>query len=566
MNSRSLVPSILIILSCGACSAPTASHLDITNGKPTLRHPAIVQLEDNGRTCTGTFILPNVLITAAHCIDNDLSPLSVAALGGASSKTVVDPAFDGTFPQHDVALAFFSRAVVDDVMNLDFNEPKIGDTVTMIGYGRNFYKTETQDAGLTGIKRIGSNNIIHVTDHAIAVIGTKDAFAPGLQQPDGTHSGLGRGDSGGPLLNQAGGIIGIASSSMPASGGQLESDFTKISTVRDFLTTQLAAAGRVEPAAFVTQCLKEGGSAIVKNMLGSSNVDGCESLYFSLASARLYLTNKDVAAKDSDLTILGTMPWLNMLSIDGFHPPTTAPLLRLTKLERLYLTDTGLHDFNFLANLPSLQSISIHETGDVDVAKLAAALPNLDYLMVNGELRPLLGSMRNERLAGRFVRSCAEVDQSDHVGRQQLFSLVEFTYNPSSHALDVTLRVFPDAACAQSPLMTLATKAMIKTIYPTANKDLWTLDLDDAFNSTLTIHDEGLFDPIFLKIRRELCGYRVGQPTACRHPNTIAPYTIFKIDGDKVYIGVIGRDETIDGYSRTRRHLELDDAPYIRTR
>ncbi len=226
-----VVHSLLIIASTG-CTDSTENHLNVVNGKKTLSYPAVIQLTDGVSNCTGTFVRPNVFLTAGHC-PNGL-PSTVVQLRTSSSRTVIHPGYpkDGS---KDVALVFFDEDVSDQVLPLQFHQPTIGDKVTLIGYGNTRYTEGSKSTGSDGAKRIGTNTISNIDSGYIEIIGVPGGDVADSNAPIGQMSSLASGDSGGPLLNESGEIIGVNANIRRTEDNNVLSKVVMLSDVKDFI-------------------------------------------------------------------------------------------------------------------------------------------------------------------------------------------------------------------------------------------------------------------------------------------------------------------------------------------
>ena len=134
-----------LLCSLAACSSDGvgSGEGDVIGGVPTNGYPYVVRLGDpNHGICTSTLIAPRVLLTAAHCVGDqvDLKP----DLPGNSTIATAK------HPTRDLAVAILAkRAGVDTIApNVSrLTNDRIGDPVQIVGYGLTGHQGEGYNSG-----------------------------------------------------------------------------------------------------------------------------------------------------------------------------------------------------------------------------------------------------------------------------------------------------------------------------------------------------------------------------------------------------------------------------------
>lgn len=165
--------------------------------------PAVVRVL--GRVaCTGTFITPTAVLTAAHCLEGG-GPYNVRshAVNASASRGYTLPK-NKNYGTDDLGILTFDTPVVSNELVIPIgNEPAIGDTVTLIGYGCNDIHSRVGG----GIKRMGTNVLSSIADYLeVTTPLSREIFGPK------NRVGSCFGDSGSPLLKNVNGsytVIGV---------------------------------------------------------------------------------------------------------------------------------------------------------------------------------------------------------------------------------------------------------------------------------------------------------------------------------------------------------------------
>lgn len=196
MNPRLSLLAIagLVLPACG--SNINKSTLKILGGTKTNENSAVVRITSDSGACTGTFIRKNVILTAAHCNHMGYN-------GRAPSKDIVHPRYsaeadsDLAGAQFDLRILIFNESLSESTVNISTNPPKAGEMTRAIGFGVSDFRPDEGISEGSGVKRAGNIKIDIVEDQYIAAINSDVNVCFG--------------DSGGPLLNRRGEIVGVAS-------------------------------------------------------------------------------------------------------------------------------------------------------------------------------------------------------------------------------------------------------------------------------------------------------------------------------------------------------------------
>lgn len=251
----------LVVFSCGAKpQSMGVSSLRTVGGKPAGYHPFFVQLLSSSTSprgkCGGTLIAPRLVLTAAHCVENELGKSLYVSMGTNDVDSLhlarpvkvtgiaKHPAFDGVAEHgNDIALLYldlyapdqFRNRVAPVVRDLK-GEFLQGERLKSIGAGN-----------LTSLGTISSSTINEVEVSFVALETCQkllDVKETQLCAGDIDHGGVDtcHGDSGGPLLKvKASGapeLVGIVSYGKGCAQKSKPGVYTKVAAYAEWIETQ----------------------------------------------------------------------------------------------------------------------------------------------------------------------------------------------------------------------------------------------------------------------------------------------------------------------------------------
>jgi hypothetical protein len=196
---------------CGVISGQASSALAIVNGTTcsgaTASTALIFLVGSDGfglGFCSGTVISQTAVLTAAHCLDEDVAKVRVN-FGGVKEFTTTSfkasPDYNGTASSSiDVGVVFTTEPMGQPIVPiLSSRDPIVGEAAVIAGYGQDLF---------------GESRILRAGSTSLSVVGPVY-----LQNNYGaTSSSACSGDSGGPILVSVNGTWAIAGVTSAVSG------------------------------------------------------------------------------------------------------------------------------------------------------------------------------------------------------------------------------------------------------------------------------------------------------------------------------------------------------------
>ena len=219
----------------GTSSRPSVEILNGTECSPDGSSVVLLNMSPGGQ-CSGTIVAPNAVLTAAHCVDEGVSGVTVwlgpPTVPVPAESFVHYPGYAFNSPNSfDVAVVFTADSLPRTAFAiLTSREARVAEPAILVGWGR-----DQNNAPST--LRAGSTNVSNVTIGLLETL-----FAP-------PSSSVCSGDSGGPILVGEGStwvIAGItsATSQNVCNTGTNFYQAVRHPNVRDFILQHVPGIGQ----------------------------------------------------------------------------------------------------------------------------------------------------------------------------------------------------------------------------------------------------------------------------------------------------------------------------------
>lgn len=223
-------------------------------------HPNVVFLTHQGSACTGSLIAPKLVLTARHCVSqnisqgigcdiygnsgngdhvgSDFTPSTIQVHTGANPGGTVATGVQVLHPpgnnlcNNDIALVVLNQAVpgVTPIKIRYTFPPAMGELGMAVGYGGT-----NQDGNGAGSRRRRANvPVISVGQDWNELNGANEFTAGQAVCP---------GDSGGPLLSAGGAVIGVASRVSDCEDASASAKYVRLDQHKALIDQAFAAAG-----------------------------------------------------------------------------------------------------------------------------------------------------------------------------------------------------------------------------------------------------------------------------------------------------------------------------------
>lgn len=198
----------LLLASCSQENPiPSGSNLKVTDGVEisATEFPSVVRLDLGDAICTGTFVSPTTLITAAHCLENRPTIQYNRIL---AVKVIQNARYFRQNINDDIGVVVFPENTAPAQTGFLGRSPRSGEAVTIVGYGNSYYPSPFSETGSGSGTRRKGQNVVRSLEEGLILVEARNS------RPD--RAICGSGDSGGPLFvdNKLAGVTSSRSVSL----------------------------------------------------------------------------------------------------------------------------------------------------------------------------------------------------------------------------------------------------------------------------------------------------------------------------------------------------------------
>eukprot|EP00578_Thalassiosira_sp_NH16_P026271 CAMPEP_0181100722 /NCGR_PEP_ID=MMETSP1071-20121207/13349_1 /TAXON_ID=35127 /ORGANISM="Thalassiosira sp., Strain NH16" /LENGTH=370 /DNA_ID=CAMNT_0023183479 /DNA_START=83 /DNA_END=1195 /DNA_ORIENTATION=+ len=225
-------------------------------------YPFAVSLQDNqGHFCGGSLILPDVVLTAAHCKGGNYNiiagRLNLGQSGGQvrrKQEEVPHPNYNSRLTENDFMLVFLSRPVNlnEDVGLVKINDnnsiPSVNSRVTNVGWG-DTTKSETTSRPSDKLMKVDVNVISNslCEKSSDGRDDYRDQITENMLCARAKGKDACQGDSGGPLTMRKNGVdvqVGIVSWGIGCADSNFPGVYARVSRVHDWIEREVCIRSR----------------------------------------------------------------------------------------------------------------------------------------------------------------------------------------------------------------------------------------------------------------------------------------------------------------------------------